>query len=330
MNDYKRPVPKPYDNGEVQVALSNRPTDLAPRLSKDDSFDDGYEIASKSWRTESSQSHKKSSWASRFLTGSHNSPRRPTFERRIPSRTSRNSTKDRARRSKSGATEDHVNDEDADGGARAHRPVASDDDESEAELSDSINPSSSAHDDLLALTPSESYPSSYVKYLQHQIQEKSRQVNRLVRDLSHIQRADNYARDDWHFIDMVQKLRELIKNWSRMQRFQRHHLNSATRELSIVGPSYGFFLANPPDIARLIQAYVWIRLQDHVFNLHPWAGDMCDQFQNLEDMLRPSKQGEQFLNRSAMLMHIISISLACFQCTACPISRMACHHSSVN
>ena len=332
MSDYKRPIPKPYDNAEGQPALSSRPTDLPSRTLKYDSFDDGYDVFTRSGRAVPILSHKKSSWAARFLPGSHNSSRKSTSERHRHSGRSRHSTKDRTRRSALGSTEDLVYDDDTDEGLRARRREASDEYESEEKSSDSIA-SSSEDDDLLALTRTERYPSKYrthVRNLQHEVQEKGRQINRLVRDLSRIQRADSYCRDDWHFIDMVQKLRELVKNWSRMQKFQRHHLNTATRELSIVGSSYKLFLANPQDIARLIQAYVWIRLEDHVFKLHRWAGDLCDKFQTLEDILRPSKQGEQSWIKTAMLMDTIPFSLACFQHTVCTISRMACHHSTLN
>lgn len=260
----------------------------------------------------------------------YSSPRKTPSERHRHSGRSRHSTRDRTRRAALESAEDLDYDGDTDEELRAR---TRDEYESEEESSDSIDASPSEDDDVSALTRTKRYPSKYrtrMRNLEHELQEKGRQINRLVRDLSRIQRADSYCRDDWHFIDMVQKLRELVKNWSRMQKFQRHHLNTATRELSVVGSSYKIFLANPQDIARLIQAYVWIRLEDQVFKLHRWAGDLCDKFQTLEDILRPSKQGEQSWIKSAMLLDTLLFGLACFQHTVCSISRTACHHSTLN
>lgn len=295
MAEYKRPIPRPYssnDHAEAQLVLMSRHTEPSSRLSKRDSVDDGYENAIKSGRTDSALAQKKRAWA-RFFPASHNSPRKSTSERRKQSKRDRSSTKDRPHRPRLESTEYHGYDDDIDGSVPVRRPAPSDD-ELEEEMSDTIDASSSEEDCLSALTSSEGSASAlqkYVRDLQLQIKEKDRQVNRLVKDLSHIQKADAYSRDDWHFIHLVQKLRELIKNWSRMQKFQSSHLHSATRAISIVGSSYRLFLSNPQDIARLVQAYVWIQLQNHVFNRHQWAGDLCDKFQNLDDVLRPSKVG---------------------------------------
>ena len=261
-------------------------------MSKRDSIDDGHVIAPKLGRTDSALSQTKRGLV-RFFAASNNSTRKPTSERHRRSKRGRNSTKDRARRSRLGSTDYNGDDEDIDGSLPERRPVASDD-ESIDELSDAIDASSSEEDYLSPLAPPESSSSALRKHardLTLRIKDKDRQIYILIKDVSHIQKADGYSRDDWHFIHMVQKLRELIKNWSRMQKFQRSHLQSATRDISIVGSSYRLFLTNPQEITKLIQAYVWIQLQDHVFKLHRWAGDLCDKFQNLEDVLKPSKLG---------------------------------------
>lgn len=333
MAEYKRPIPKPYspnDLPEAQLALSYRHSAPPPGMSKHDSIDDFNANAPKLGRTDSALSQTKRGIV-RFFAASNAPTRKPTSERHRRSKRSRSSTKDRARRSRLGTTEDHGYDEGIDESLPIRRPVASDD-ESEEELSDEIDASSSEEDYLSPLAPLEGSSAAlrkYVRDLTLRIKEKDGQINRLVKDLSHIQKADNYSRDDWHFIHSVQKLRELIKNWARMQKFQRSHLHSATREISIVGSSYRLFLTNPQEIAKLIQAFVWIQLQDHVFKLHRWAGDLCDKFQDLEDVLKPSKLGV-VLGSINMLMHNISLSLSCIQLTACPISRMACHHSTVD
>lgn len=296
MAEYKRPTPKPYpsnDNAEAQLVLYSRQTDPSSRVSKHDGFDDGNDIGTKLPRTDSGLSEKRFNML-RMFSGGRNIARKPTSDRRKHSKRGRHSTKRRVRRSRLGSMEDHGDDEETDGVPRAPRPPANDD-EPEEEPSDSIDASSPDEDHGSALNPPEGYSSAFrvhMRDLERQVKEKDRQVSRLVRDLSHIQKADSHSRDDSHFIDLVQKLRELVKNWSRTQKHQRNHLSSATRELSIVGPSYKFFLAHSQNVAALIQAYLWIQLQNHVFKLHRWAGDLCDKFQDLEDILRPSKLGE--------------------------------------
>lgn len=313
MADYKRPVPKPYssnNNQEAQFTSLRRQTEPPSRISKHDSYDDGNEIARKLPIIDSGQSQGKGIFEIIFRNNETyygqektrwgwfphrrpTSPRRAALRRRKPSKKDHYSTKDGVRRARQGSTENPGYDEETDEEPRAPKRGESDD-ESEEEQLDSINASSSEDDHLSASTPPEGSSSELrmqVRDLQRQIKEKDRQVKRLVRDLSHIQTADGYARDDPHFAHLVRKLRELIKNWSRTQKFQPSPLSSAHRELSIVGSSYKLFLTNPQDIAGLIQAYVWIQLQHHVFNLHRWADPLHDTFQNLENRLRPSKLG---------------------------------------
>lgn len=178
------------------------------------------------------------------------------------------------------------------------------DEESEAESLASINESCSENDSSSASAPPKGISSiveqlrRHVKDdndrllledLEHQVKEKDRQFNKLIRDLSRVHSADGYNKDDSYFIESVRKLRELIKSWSRRQKFQASHLSAATNELSVLSPYYELYLTNPQNIAGLIQGYVWIQLQDHVFNSHRWADHLGDIFRNLEKQLVSSK-----------------------------------------
>ena len=157
-----------------------------------------------------------------------------------------------------------------------------------------------------------------IKYMQ----EQDREIGKLVTTIAKMHKADIHKRDDSHFMKSTKTLRAVVENWSRTQQIitpnpkpearasiaeilntpKSSAYSDATRK---IGPNYARYLAGTEeDVAKVMQAYLWVMLVRYVFGRNEWAGKP-ETYANLKAAILPSKSQADRCECSIKLQRVL-------------------------
>ncbi len=139
-----------------------------------------------------------------------------------------------------------------------------------------------------------------LRRIEQHIHDKDREMKKAVTTIAKMHKADNQKRDDRYFVKSTKTLRVLVENWSKRQRvvgasskpdiirFFNASSSAYGEILRSVGPRDPSYLSAAGDMSALMQAYLWLFLEQEVFGKFRWAGDP-ETYIKLEAVISPRK-----------------------------------------